>query len=683
MSDRIKRALFILMRLYHNQAGNTLAMVAAAVLPLMGLIGGGVDMSRIYLTKSRLQQACDAGALAGRKTMGGGAWAANNNQALNAANGMFDANFRPGSYGSGTVMRSFSESAGKVTGTASVPLPMAIMRIFGINSKTIEVACDAEMRLPNTDVMFVLDVTGSMGQAISGDTETKIVGLRRAVRCFYEIVARLDTVAQCDGDAPSGGTSAETQIRFGFVPYDTNVNVGKLLPSNWFKDFATYQSRERTVVYGKVVSTEDVGKTDWANISWTDKSARTATEALCKSTYVEPGELTASTAALTNGMNETNGGVQGNGNWQASQKWKDDQREFTSWVSGNNGCKYRIRSRSYTRWYTYVSTFQFDPNAVAFNAWRYHPVQVDLRALKNGTGWNSPASLVLPVGTTGLDTTDKVSSTNYSDQTISWDGCIEERRTVAATSYMPRPDDALDLDLDTPPTNDPDTQWAPALGQIIYKRGASFSDPTTRNRSEVVTFYNKFGKGSYTCTTAAAHLLEPWPNASAFDSYVDTLTPGGATYHDIGLIWGGRLLSPTGLFAANNATTPRGGEIQRHLIFMTDGEANAEVDTYQAYGIPYWDRRQTTDTQTEDLPNLDATLTQQINLRTQAACAAIKNMPNTTVWVVWFGTKNTTIENMLKSCASKDRFFSAQSSAALQQTFRNIANQISQLRLTS
>src|SRR3546814_7828799 len=116
MGDRIKRALFILVRLYHNQAGNTLAIVAAAVLPLMGLIGGGVDMSRIYLTKSRLQQACDAGALAGRKTMGGGAWAANNNQALNAANGMFDANFRPGSYGSGTGMRSFSESAGKVTG---------------------------------------------------------------------------------------------------------------------------------------------------------------------------------------------------------------------------------------------------------------------------------------------------------------------------------------------------------------------------------------------------------------------------------------------------------------------------------------------------------------------------------------------------------------------------------------
>src|SRR3546814_20633291 len=131
MGDRIKRALFILVRLYHNQAGNTLAIVAAAVLPLMGLIGGGVDMSRIYLTMSRLQQACDAGALAGRKTIGTGSWAAINTQAPTAANGMFVANFRPGSYGIVKVIRSFRAYAGKITGTALVTLTMAITRTVG------------------------------------------------------------------------------------------------------------------------------------------------------------------------------------------------------------------------------------------------------------------------------------------------------------------------------------------------------------------------------------------------------------------------------------------------------------------------------------------------------------------------------------------------------------------------
>jgi len=64
----------LLRRLAHNTSGNVLAIMAAAFVPLAGLIGGGVDMTRIYITKTRLQQACDAGALAGRKVMASGSW---------------------------------------------------------------------------------------------------------------------------------------------------------------------------------------------------------------------------------------------------------------------------------------------------------------------------------------------------------------------------------------------------------------------------------------------------------------------------------------------------------------------------------------------------------------------------------------------------------------------------------
>ena len=41
MGKQIKRAMTFLGRLRRNQAGNTLAMVAAAIIPLAGLIGGG------------------------------------------------------------------------------------------------------------------------------------------------------------------------------------------------------------------------------------------------------------------------------------------------------------------------------------------------------------------------------------------------------------------------------------------------------------------------------------------------------------------------------------------------------------------------------------------------------------------------------------------------------------------
>ena len=59
--------------LWRDQAGNTMVMTAAAILPLLAMIGGAVDASRIYLVQSRLQSACDAGALASRRAMAGGA----------------------------------------------------------------------------------------------------------------------------------------------------------------------------------------------------------------------------------------------------------------------------------------------------------------------------------------------------------------------------------------------------------------------------------------------------------------------------------------------------------------------------------------------------------------------------------------------------------------------------------
>ena len=114
-----------------------------------------------------------------------------------------------------------------MTGTVSATIPMTLMRIFGRTTETIAVTCSSEMRLPNTDIMFVLDTTGSMASLQPGDSVSKMDALKTSVKCFYEIVARLDTNATCTTGAPSGGTGDQVQIRFGFMPYSTNVNVGQ------------------------------------------------------------------------------------------------------------------------------------------------------------------------------------------------------------------------------------------------------------------------------------------------------------------------------------------------------------------------------------------------------------------------------------------------------------------------
>ena len=59
------------------------------------MIGSGVDMSRAYMAKTRLQSACDAAALAGRRIMSNDTMT---DAVRNEATRFFNFNFRQGLY---------------------------------------------------------------------------------------------------------------------------------------------------------------------------------------------------------------------------------------------------------------------------------------------------------------------------------------------------------------------------------------------------------------------------------------------------------------------------------------------------------------------------------------------------------------------------------------------------------
>jgi Flp pilus assembly protein TadG len=654
-------------RLARDVRGNTMMIMAMALIPLAGMVGGGVDISRMYIVKTRLQHACDAGALAGRKAMGGGTWAQSNYAPRTSAENFFDANYQSDAYGASNRQRTFTENAGKVTGTASAVLPMTLMQIFGRSSETLSVTCDAEMRLPNTDVMFVLDTTGSMDdKAVSTDSVDKITALKTAVKCFYEIVARLNTSETCTGGDPSGGTGDQVQIRFGFMPYATNVNVGKLLPTSYFANTWNYQSREPTYTYS--TTSPALGSFTQSgspsNGSWSSKAYSFTANSSSGCTVPANGSWnqTGTIGSPTNSNSTVNGDVTTTTYNASSGAWYY-QYQFNSYSSGSKTCYFDRRVVTYasgTGAFSKATTRTFD---------KYHYAQLskDISGLKNGTSWND--SFQANVGTNG------------ADKTINWDGCIEERATTRTTDFTPIPAAAYDLNIDLVPAQGTATSlWGPALPDMIYTRDITsswwgYSGSFDSNEATTATEYAN--SSAYYCPREARK-LQSWTDPTTFEAYVDSLTPSGNTYHDIGMLWGARFMSPDGIFASENAYTPQGGEIERHMIFMTDGDTNTSNTDYAAYGVPWFDRRETS---ASSAPSNDD-LNDQVNARFLALCDAVKNK-NITLWVISFGSgSNSTTETRLSQCATSGRYFVARDSATLQTTFRSIADQISALRLT-
>ncbi len=722
MADNVskKRSRF-LSRLLRDEAGNTIAIMAAAIIPVVGLVGGAVDASRIFLVKTKLQAACDAGSLMGRKVMANGTWEADSYHAKTRANEIFAANFRQGEYGSGTLTREFTESGGNVSGTASAVLPMTLMKALNQGDRTITVTCDSEMRIPNTDVMFVLDSTGSMDWAADGGTATssdpaRITGLRIAVKCFYEVLAKEDipdvSASDCAQTSdPDGGNSADVSLRFGFVNYSVNVNVGYLLPLDYVADSWTYQSREAQwdggsgwqPVYGTETDPVETGSSSGSNTgNWNNwkrrkynvwingveydrkfnssKSECDAFAAPPNHTEVDDGSMDFVSQSPSSPTYPSTTEV------TLTYEVEDESTEYKyeyRWKSKKGGqCKLFYSKRNLgdttttfetTRPVTWVQDKDFD-------GWVYKPTTFDISGLKDTTNNAWRTSLSLPVGNDG------------TDKTIYWNGCIEERQTQRvedsdpSDNWSPIPTGAKDMNIDlAPTTGDVTTQWAPALEDILYEREWNGNRTTSylykgSNSTSNLALASGGNDGDVdtvgdNCPTAS-RLVQSW-SPTNYQDYINSLTTDGNTYHDIGLLWGARLMSPTGIFAGHNA--PEDMEIQRHMIFMTDGDTNTSTWNYTAYGLNWWDRRQN---QSGTNPS-SSWLSNNVDARAQAICQEVKNM-NITLWVVAFGESvGTATEANLQSCATSGKFIRADSISDLIDEFKGIADEISNLRLTS
>lgn len=646
----------LLARLAGDTRANVMVLAAVALVPLIVVIGSAIDVSRYQMAQTRLQNACDSGALAARKLMTTDTMTtAARNQGL----AFFDHNFPAGTFGVTNLTRDFSaDSSGVVGGTASARLPTSLMQMFGFARFDLAVDCTAEVNISNTDIVFVLDVTGSMNCPDDGSScpngnnnnteaaNARIRGLRTAVMSFYDTV--------------EAATSSAAQVRYGVVPYSSGINVGHSIPAQYMATSAAYQTRvpqyttTTTTVSVTVNSLSNRG-TKTFHSRWYNPNGEWS--------VVTQSQCDAKAASSTLGSTDVYvaNSIQANTVQVLSESWNGDlrTRTITARATFQEGVP--------TAWYNFLwvpkcfidvvyNHYPADMNATiveristAFSSWNYEQATWNVGAMvTNG-------AVTLPTGASG------------ANQTHTWDGCIEEAGTTTSTSLNPLPATAYDLDINLVPNGNAQ-KWKPTLPGAVYLRYSGYN--ATLN---TVNTTGNQTLASYYCPKAASRLTEyDRTGLESYLSYANGFRALGSTYHDIGMVWGARFISPNGLFAADNSTAPNGDPISRHIVFMTDGELSTNDTVYTPYGIHWWDRRVTASTTYADVQAAH-------EARFQAICRQARE-ENISIWVVAFGT---TLTQNLIDCATPGRAYSATNAASLQTAFTQIAEKIAALRLTS
>jgi Flp pilus assembly protein TadG len=594
----------VLTRLRRDVRANTLAIMAIALIPLSALAGSAIDMARIYVVKVRLQQACDAGVLAGRKFMQPDASATTlDANATKQAKAFFDNNFHEGWMNTDAVeFTPRRTDDGQVAGTATATVPMTVMKMFKAGDKVLSVTCEARYDLADTDIVFVLDTTGSMAclpsdpTTCGGDPDTYTrsdgtTGYYDIEKSGSKLSALRDAVVDFDTTIRSN-IDANTRFRYGFVTYSSTVNVGKLIPQQYMiSGNYSYQSRHKVM------------------LAQTRYNARVSADSESDCTAIANTRVT-----------NWDGGFSDVGN--------------TSWESNWRGYYY----------------CEADIVTTTSPYWRYERWPQDVTNYVKGQTVTNP--------------------TRSDGSTSKWRGCIEEAKTQPDEEFDIN-DLPPDLDPDLIPAND-DQRWKPMWPDVTWDRDWDQQDiafSKSQKRSYGDSYLQKYGYSP--CGMPAK--LPAVMTAQEVYNYVhdNDFRALGGTYHDVGMIWGVRMLSRQGIFAANNAAPPGRKLPHQVIVFMTDGVMAPNSGIYGLYGIEAFDHRVTASGDSDYNNHTTRFLTE---------CSVAKNKLDIEIYVVALGTDLT---EDLKKCASPGNYaFKASSKEQLSDAFEKIAERIAMLRIS-
>lgn len=254
--------------------------------------------------------------------------------------------------------------------------------------------------------------------------------------------------------------------------------------------------------------------------------------------------------------------------------------------------------------------------------------------------------------------------------TTSWGGCVEARS------------DGYDV-TDAPPAtrsiqpyyweDGSQNDWMTTTTKTTKVNGKTVTTTTTSYKSGLG---QSLGPNKY-CPAELARLTS---SKSTLVSAISSMTAIGNTHVNFGAVWGWRLLSPNwrGLWGgdmdAKGLPLDYGTKsMSKAAVIMTDGENTMSSSVYTAYG---WLSEKNLGTS-----NASAAVT-ELNSRLTKVCTAMKNA-GIIVYTIAFNDPGSTIENLLKSCATQPAFyFNSPTSSDLETAFVEIGDSLSNLRIS-
>lgn len=182
-----------------DSSGTTAMVFTLCLSAILISAGVGVDYSRIYGVKSRLQNDLDSTVLGAAKAVASG----ENIQA--SADRYFVENWEDKAGASAVTVNVELVENNRITGSASATVPTTMMALAGFQSVVVNALSEVELAGQAVEVSLVLDTTASMAGP-------KLAALKASSRIMI--------------DTAYAAHNATNNVKFGIVPFAQYVNVG-------------------------------------------------------------------------------------------------------------------------------------------------------------------------------------------------------------------------------------------------------------------------------------------------------------------------------------------------------------------------------------------------------------------------------------------------------------------------